>query len=154
MRSCSSREDVSMTTGIVFSVSSAFSARSTSRPSTLGILRSSSSTAGFPGRPVGVRVAAVQIVERLGAVAHDDDFVREVDLAERRQRQLDVVRVVFRQHDPLQFGHHSACLAFVIDRPARLVHRELSQVWHRFLVIGCQAFSDSVSIRYRRETTF
>ena len=38
------------------------------------------------GRPVGVRVAPVEVVEGFGAVPHDHHFVREVDLAERRKR--------------------------------------------------------------------
>ena len=62
----------------------------------------------IPGRPIGVRIAPVEIVEGLGAVPHDHHFVREVDLAERRERQLDIIGVVFRENDAFEFGHHSA----------------------------------------------
>ena len=37
----------------------------------------------------------------------DDDFIREIDLAERGQGELHVVRVVFCEHDTFEFGHHS-----------------------------------------------
>ena len=59
-----------------------------------------------PGCAARVRIAPVQIVERLGAVAHDDNFVREIDLFESGERQLDVVRIVFGEDDALQLSHH------------------------------------------------
>jgi len=47
-------------------------------------------------RLAGVLVAAVQIVQRLDSVARDDDLVRQPVLLERRQRQLDVQRIILR----------------------------------------------------------
>ena len=47
----------------------------------------------------GVRARREQIIERLDAVAGDDDLVRDLALAERAQRQLHVVRVVLDQQD-------------------------------------------------------
>ncbi len=67
--------------------------------------------------PIRILVPAIQIVERLRAVAHDDHFVRQVDFAECRERQLDVVRIVFREYDPFQFSHHADIL---IEGPASL----------------------------------
>ena len=42
---------------------------------------------------------AVQVVQRLRAVAHDHDLVGEVVLVQRRQRELDVAQVVFHEQD-------------------------------------------------------
>jgi hypothetical protein len=49
----------------------------------------------LPGA-LGVLAAAVQVVERFGAVAHDDHLVGQLALGQRDQRQFQVVRDCLR----------------------------------------------------------
>ena len=60
------------------------------------------------GQSVLKRAPLVQVVQRLGAIAHDDDVVGEPVFAERRQRQFGIVRVVLGQKNRADGGHHEA----------------------------------------------
>ena len=51
------------------------------------------------------RAPVVQVVEGLRPIPDHDDLVGEVMLAQSRQRELDVVGVVFGQQNPLEFSH-------------------------------------------------
>ena len=53
-----------------------FTCRSTSRPSTFGIFRSSSMSAGLPPVAIRIRVAPPQVIERFGAVARHRHLVQ------------------------------------------------------------------------------
>src|SRR5262249_9166663 len=57
------------------------------------------------GLPAGEAAAPAQVLERLLAVARDDDLVGQVVLGEGRQRQLDVFRVVLDEQDAPHFRH-------------------------------------------------
>jgi hypothetical protein len=61
---------------------------------------------GISWRPVRKRVASVQVIKGLGPIPEDHDLIGEVDFGQRRKRQLDVVRIVFRENDALQIIHH------------------------------------------------
>jgi len=45
----------------------------------------------------GMVAGAKQIIQRLGAIARDDDLVQNIALAQRAQRKRLVVRIVFHQ---------------------------------------------------------
>ena len=53
---------------------------------------------------VDVGTLAVEIVQRLGAIAHDDDFVGELALFEGDEGQFQVARIVFDEQDGLERG--------------------------------------------------
>src|ERR1051326_8268633 len=72
--------------------------RSTSRPSTLGSFRSSSTSSGAAGCPACAPGAESQS-KGLGPVAGQDDLVLDVVLRERATRQRLVVGVVLHQQD-------------------------------------------------------
>src|SRR5262249_49351799 len=57
------------------------------------------------GGAAGETPAAVQIVERLGAVPRDDDLVGEVVVGQRRQRQLHVVGIVLHHENSPELAH-------------------------------------------------
>ena len=85
--------------------SSARMRRSTSSPSIFGSFRSSKTTARERARvPARVRARREEVVERRGAVAHDDDLVRDAALLEGQQRQLLVAGVVLDEQDDLAHG--------------------------------------------------
>lgn len=78
---------------------------STGRPSSRDNLRSRRTTCGSasgfrpPCSPVANRV-----VERLDAVVDHEDVVREVALAKRPQRQVDVIRIIFDRAGAIVFA--------------------------------------------------
>ena len=96
-----------MTTGSNSVRASARTRRSTSSPSIFGSLRSSRTTCGVTraSRPAWTP-GAEQIVERLHAVAGDDDLVADVRLLQGAKGERLVVRVVFHEQDLV--GHHVA----------------------------------------------
>jgi len=73
----SSREEVRMTTGMTFQGFAPFMVRRTFHAVDLGHLEIENTTAGYPGRTFLEGAAAIEVVERLAAVASDDDFVAQ-----------------------------------------------------------------------------
>jgi hypothetical protein len=53
------------------------------------------------GIALGVSAGAEEEIDRLAAVASDDDFVREIDLAQRAQRKFLVGRIVLDEENYL-----------------------------------------------------
>jgi hypothetical protein len=49
----------------------------------------------------GVSAGAEEEIDRFAPVASDDDFVREVDLAQRAQRKFLVIRIVLDEENYL-----------------------------------------------------
>jgi len=50
---------------------------------------------------LGVSAGAEEEIDRFAPVASDDDFVREVDLAQRAQRKFLVIRIVLDEENYL-----------------------------------------------------
>ena len=91
-----------MTTGSSLVRASARSLVSTSNPSSLGSFRSSRTICGtIVDIASRVRSGAEEVVHRLDAVARHHDFVGDVVLAQRAQRERLVVGVIFDQQDHL-----------------------------------------------------
>jgi hypothetical protein len=65
-------------------------------------------------------IPAIEVIECFGAVPHDHDFIREVDLRKRRKRQFDVIRIVFGKNDTFQLGYQVNASVRVYGRPGRL----------------------------------
>src|SRR6266498_5905363 len=72
-----------------------------------------------PLGPEREAAAPKKIIERFFAVARYDDLVGKVILAQRRQRQLDVLRVVLGEQDAFQFSH--------LDLPSLLRQRKIER---------------------------
>ena len=63
--------------------------------------------------PARIGVAPPQVIERFGAVTRHRDLVQHAIGLQRRQRQLDIVRIVFSQQDVSQTRHReSPALSF------------------------------------------
>ena len=61
---------------------------------------------GMPVATCRKAVAAIEVVQRVRAVADQHDFVAEPVLAQRGERQLGVVGVVLGEQDFPNIGHH------------------------------------------------
>jgi hypothetical protein len=104
----SSREEVTITTGIERVRASALNARRTSRPLTLGSLQVEQDDLGWLGHlSPGIGAAAEDEIESLGAVLHEMELVGQVALFERPDGQFGVMGVVLDQQnvDRLRIVH-------------------------------------------------
>ena len=107
--SCSSLEEVRMTTGNSLNRSSVRIRFSTSRPDSPGHLQvQQDQLRQEPGSPPREFARAVQVVEGLDAIVDDHNWVCEPVLGEGAERQLHIVQVVVDQQDRVLFCFHGA----------------------------------------------
>jgi hypothetical protein len=72
---------------------------------------------GIAGRALGMFAAPIQKIQRFRAVSRNDDFVGELTLGERRERQLQIAGIVFDEKNGAKVSH------------AALLYRAQSGAW-------------------------